>query len=243
MIERAQPHDQASVDRMRNGDGFYLSFGPDNIGPKFQDGNALAITNQGLSSAAPHVGQALGPYFNPLTGFPISCGQERCEESKDNMHVSTSFLSTRPSPQVPKIPDFPIGNSQVQNIGISDWSYYSSISLPYFNWSWDIMNPPDPNNVTRIVDYVEVINNNRNAPIYHFKTITQFVAERGYGTYTFNRPQFALPRDSVLGFLYGGNYENTQSGRFTANQVIGSDSYYQLTTNQGFRCSVLINTD
>ena len=79
IVTRPKTHDQKSVLTARNGDGNFLTFGPDEIMP------SLAIADSIKNGTT---------YFNTLLGLPLACVAESCDDSSDNkIKIKNLFLT------------------------------------------------------------------------------------------------------------------------------------------------------
>lgn len=227
--------DQESVNYLRNGDGFFMSFGFSNIGPQMKDSDSLSISGSGINAS---IKTALGPWFNPIVGFPIACRDDACAESEDNKLVTTSFLKPKLGSETADI-TFPIGNSQIFNTGISDYQFAGNAAFPP---AWDLTNRPI-NSGTYVVDEVVVdkFGNYAVTPIH----ITEFwdnrPLERSLQQFSF--VNFVLRRGTELILTNGGSYGSAQTGRFTAATINGDERSTKSTQGIGFRCGVMIDSD
>src|SRR5690606_2309533 len=73
---------------------------------------------------------AEGKYFNPIVGLPLSCNNNSCKspllpKANDSVAISTEDLNENVetgTDEDPTILDFPIGNSQIYNTGLSTYN-------------------------------------------------------------------------------------------------------------------------
>ncbi|TNF05798.1 MAG: hypothetical protein EP326_00325 [Deltaproteobacteria bacterium] len=118
--------DQRSVDFLRNGDGWFLDSGQNNLLPPIGYNDTWALTNlgpvvsrQGLFGGDPRFGE----FFSPVAGLPITCANiNNCDQSPDNttIHWQSKRVADGSPESAYVIPNFPIGNSQILNDGMSE---------------------------------------------------------------------------------------------------------------------------
>jgi hypothetical protein len=231
---------QKNVNKLRNGnDGYFLSFGDTSPGPQLRYNDSLAITSEGGLSAAN--GALQGRYFNPIIGMSLGCKSAGTCDGTDNIFASTNyFLSTAANNQnvdVINTITFPIGNSQIRNLGVSEAVYRRGSAIYSINMA-------DP----------AAWRNNRDSVIVGMKkgkTAAQdrldieswstFVARGLAGLQNFSSLQYVIPRGDPLHILHGGSANQAKTGRYSANIVNGERVRSQRGNDYpGVRCGVMI---
>jgi hypothetical protein len=109
VVSKAKAYDQDSLRSIRNGDGSFLDFGNNNIGPDLATDNVFDDTTE---------------YFSVPLGIPIKCnGGNGCSTgiASDNQRITFYDVNYTGSGN-PAIKDFPINNSKFTNSGISEVS-------------------------------------------------------------------------------------------------------------------------
>lgn len=227
--------DRESVNFLRNGDGAFLNFGASNIAPQFKDGNSLSITDDGIAATQ---AMALGPFFNPWIGLPMACKGITCAESTDNTLISTPFLAPKVGASVLAINNYPIGNSQIFNIGISDVIHSGGAAYT----TLDLTLEPLDNNTT-VIDQIIVYQNGsttmRTTDLQAWWQANP--SERGLQS--FSGLRFALARGTPLIFANGGSYNMLKTGKYTSSVVNGYQNNTRNVTGLGIRCGVMIDSD
>lgn len=230
---------QAGVNNSRNGDGYLLNFGANSPGPAVRFGNSLAVSDNGVSVTS--TGAALGPYFNPVLGLPMNCQDPVCSGSPDNMMASTNYflnVPAAPKPADTTIPPFPLGNSNIYSIGISQMSkdgtpYTPDYSDPKFA---AVHNELGTRVITSILIRLNGSLSYTKMSVQDWMNSPDFV-----GQPTWSQARFALPRNTFLTLLHGGGTGKLASGRFTASYVDGSRvELARNNANNSARCGVLI---
>lgn len=242
IVKRTQP-DQGVVDTWRNGDGRVLDFGPFGIGPALNRNSTLALSTSGIT-ASTYIMQ--GKYFNPVMGLPLKCSDGSCNDPRfnqfnDNTSITLPGLAPNlvSSDDAPALTSFPIGNSQVRNVGISDFQFSTA------GFDQVTLSPQNRvgTGITQMVTYV-----------LYDDPITKGNPEVGTvpfpGTFGDNetvqyyRVRWDVERGSLFVITSGGMANESKAGRYTASFL---DNIQSLSgteeTNRGFRCSVLINED
>jgi hypothetical protein len=227
--------DRESVNFLRNGDGFFLNFGASNIAPQFKDGNSLGITG----TVATPTTQALGPFFNPVVGLPMACKGDSCLQSDDNTRITTPFLAPKVGATTPAITNYPIGNSQVSNIGISDVIHTGNAVYVMRDLSLD------PNDYdSQVIDRIEVYLDG--SIVMTSKSLSQWWADNPTErtpNQEFSGLNFALPRNTPLIFANGGDFNDIETGKYTSTIITGTEENTKVTVGPGIRCGVMINSD
>lgn len=240
MIQTPQV-DQKSVETWRNGDARYFDMGPFGIGPAFSRANSLALTGLGR----------LGKYFNPIIGFPLRCQDGSCTDPglslpNDNLGFSTTALMANLLPADDEVgveEEWPIGNSQISNIGVGSYQYdslgYTTGTVPTTGTS----NSEVVNYLVEVrVDDPVTLGN----PTYIKK---DYPGDFSPGTpYQAYRVVWDAERDANFGISSGGKANSTTNGRYTASvnkNELGSDVLHNMPSDNlsGSRCAVMINED
>jgi hypothetical protein len=239
MVPKANPVVQTNIDKLRNGDGYFLNFGLNSPGPNLQRDNSLALNLFGINFRP---GTALGPYFNPIIGMTMTCPGTTCDSSKDNMIASTVYFSDDPNAAKPrqdvlKIPRFPVGNSQLMNVGISETQYRGNSSyfpvnfaLPGFNPDWWFI-------------YELRLRNGKWYPqSKHAGTwaVEKFGSVEGAGIQNFSSLSFKVPRNSELLITHGADATSAKTGRYSMETLVGSRGSQTTSSFTAARCGVLI---
>lgn len=239
MIARPQS-DQDSVATLRNGDGRFLDFGPRGIAAPMNTANTLALSGT----------TAISKYFNPILGMPLLCENGACNDPilpdpNDNTAITTAALAANitGADDAPSVTDFWVGNSQIMNRGISDFSYSSA--------GFDTTTAPISGGYTGgpvyyltsvLVDDPVTMGN----PVQEIKN---FPADFQLGsTIEYYRVVWDLERGAEFAMASGGKSNEPRSGRYTASfngSTIGPNLLSSGTDDiaSGARCAVLINQD
>ena len=240
MISRAQSFDQKSINQLRNGDGFFLDFGPNSLMPALNFPNTNALFSTSVATDEEALAIAQGKYFNPIVGLPIKCNNNSCDNPllaspNDNRSLSTDALDDNLEvvDPAPSINNFPVGNSQVYNPGLSTYTM------------------PGPGIETR-----QVLETSGAYPMQVLTSITfdsagnevartqktfpdDFQIESEVQLY---RMVWDVARGSVFMTVSGGSTRVDRSGRYTAQfQATGSLGWN--TYSRGVRCAVMVNED
>lgn len=241
MVLRSNPIEQKNIDKLRNGDGYYLSFGTNTPGPYLQRNNSWAISETGYTHEN---GMALGPYFNPIIGIPMRCPGSTCDNSEDNMIASTKYFiedEDAPKPTVePSIPKFPLGNSQLLNLGISETVY--SFGSTTFSIDFD-----DPILRRGPYEVVYEIRIKQNGSRQYLKkpmrdwAISEFGSFANASVQYFSKLRFLVPRGASLQLMHGADATSPVTGRYSLTTL--DSSQLAAKRSPGFtaaRCGVLI---
>lgn len=248
--------DVSSYNDLRNGDGWFLDFGDINIAPRISLDDSLSLSNAGVS---------LAKFFNPVIGFPIACNGNACDDSVDNVRFTTAYLYANKTYTVPEDNEltgangnnnFPIGNSDIFNTGISS-IFVSSTA------SFDPINDNPLTEDATVVDNIDPTQNDltftgedlytpyplnltsmpaRTAPNKDLRHMSDFPNQ------TFTLTSWTISRQEPLVFEVGGHSGTTSAGRYYMN-VVGPTAQQQRSTpgftgqSNGGRCAIMINTD
>ncbi|MCM2350062.1 MAG: fibronectin type III domain-containing protein [Bacteriovoracaceae bacterium] len=245
-IVNKQQADQESVLTWRNGDGRFMDFGPQGLGPALKEKDSLALS--GVT--------ALSKYFNPVVGLPLKCnlngGASSCNDSSlsnpnDNTSVTIASLEANIVPEtddIPAINNFPIGNSAITNPGVADYTFdalgYTQTTVPISGGYSSAHNGP-------ILIAVEVDNpTTMGNPVEITRTFPQDFVPGSQAQYY--RVIWDLERGTDLGLISGGGSNQSTTGRFTASlsKVSVGDSPLGTGSHEftrGTRCAVMINQD
>lgn len=241
LIERTQ-EDQESINTLRNGDGRFLDFGPQGLASALNTLNKIALSGS----------TAVSKYFNPVLGIPLACSTGSCNDTSlssflnDNTSVTTTTLSSNilaGTDDAPAIVDFPIGNSQISSLGISEYQYastgYQTATVPASGGT--VSNLDNILQAVLVDDPITMGN-----PV---RIIKQFPEDFTPGdTVEYYRVIWEVERNARMSFISGGSSNATNTGRYTASI---SKAGYETSTlgygshlfTQGIRCAVMINQD
>lgn len=241
MILDANPIYQPSVDKLRNGDGYFLSFGNNTPGPYLQRSNSWAINKEGFTYA---IGMALGPYFNPIIGIPMKCPGSTCDDSEDNMLASTTYfvdIPDSPKPGVtPSILRFPAGNSQLMNLGISETSYDRGTTTFPINFE----NLNERRGIEHVIYEIRIkldgTRETKRMPMREW-AIHEFGSYTNAGLQYFSKMSFVVPRNSALQLLHGADARSQKAGRYSVNTLVATPIDAKRSPQfTAARCGVLI---
>lgn len=209
--------DVENINDLRNGDGYFLDFGQNNLLPPISRINSLGVKNH---TYTPTSDPRQAPFFNPALGIPIYCGGINglscLGVTDDNLLYTTSYQLTKFTELDPddfQDPDFPIGNAEFKNISTSSVSSTTS-------YSYDSTH-------TTPFHYITAVDTSTNKPIAS-EAIAPTVSTR-----VFNGWNFGLTEK--LTFYSGGVYSDEYSGRYSIN----ADK--ERITISGVRCMAKIN--
>lgn len=237
IVETPQP-DQDSVLTWRNGDGRFLDFGPRGMGAAMKSANSISLLGTNARSK----------YFNPLIGLPLICEAGSCNDSllatpNDNTSTTISTLASNitTADDNPVISNFPVGNSQITNTGISDFTYSAS--------GFNSQTIPMNNNGARFeyVDFITV-----DDPVTMLNPIKNFISFPSgfqYGsTLETYRVIWDVPRNSIFSINSGGKSNISTTGRYSASirEVSADGIMLGVQTSDmtsGTRCGILINQE
>lgn len=238
--------DQLAIKTLRNGDGRFLDFGPNGFAPALNLKNTLS-----LSLASPLTNEKSGKYFNPIIGLPLSCAEYSCEDSSlaqssvnDNMSISITSFKNRidgsifPNPSTTS--DFPIGNSDITNSGISefDFSQQQSVKVPMGDEGSKL-------DIGRVLTAITVDDATFNNPV---RELGAWPDDFTPGSDLFYyRIRWDIERGTNFSFLSGGSSNTVSTGRYTANVISSINAtnatYGTSDLTRGARCAVVINED
>ena len=242
MISETNPIYQQSVDKLRNGDGYFLSFGSNTPGPYLQRSNSWAISQTGFTYA---VGMALGPYFNPIIGIPMKCPGSTCDDSEDNMLASTTYFMDVPeSPKpgiMPPIARFPAGNSQLLNLGISETVYDRGTTTFPINFE----NSDERRGIYTVIYEIRIkldgTKEYLKKPMREW-AVSQFGSYTAAGLQYFSKLSFVVPRNSSLQLVHGADAKAATAGRYSVNTIVTTPIDAKRSAQfTAARCGVLID--
>jgi len=240
LVRKAQVSDQESVLTFRNGDGRFLDFGTLSLGPYFGYSNTLSLNNTNITATEY---SAKSKYFNPIVGFPIICNGTSCEDpllagvTNDNTSISTTSFATNLTVNdvTPLITDYPIGGSQIYNIGTSEFNYFS--------YTRTVENDAAPGASFGILAYILVDSpeDPSNPQLVYLNYPQDFQA----GTeLIFTRLSWRTSRITEFNSVSGSGSNNSRAGRFSASFIDARSSNSGTSrSNTGFRCGTLINEE
>lgn len=217
-VGKQYDNDQESVDRMRNGDGYFLNFGESNLAPSFKVGGGLDFED------------GLGKYFNTILGIPLTCASygsiDSCGSSaSDNLNVTLEGMwdnhNAGGSAPGLSIDNFPVGNSNGSNIGLSDTE--GSFSPVTIN--------PNANSPNKLVTGFHKAADG---------SVTPVLVDQGVDSEIGFQLHWELNRGTVLSLYNGGSYDTGGTGAFN----LSIKSYTSARSSRvGSRCAVMINED
>jgi hypothetical protein len=232
VLEIANPIDQDAVDDTRNGDGFFMNWGQNNLGPQFSLSNKFKISTAGGGT---------GPYFNPVLGFPLSCGLASCDTfASDNKLVTTVDFDGSFAPVEPLIRDFPTGNSEISNTGISSYVFYGGAKYAPYTI------PAQTGTSVTIIEGFEVQGDGSDMSNFTVQSspVSNYVLDTvNYGpgyVLSVTQAQWSLARGTYLYFPSGGSFTDGDAGRYTTI-VRGRPGNWYGPSDQGIRCLVKVN--
>lgn len=248
----AQNHfDIGSMDSLRNGDGYFLDFGDVNIAPRIARDNSLQLRTPGGTD------ERLARFFNPVIGFPLDCSPGTCTDSPDNMLAANSQLFAKwgaggySDVVTPTFQNWPLGNSDIQNTGISsinasNSTTFNSLTSPDgYKYYQFLSNPIAANNNLA----AQGVNNEQFYAPYTFgspgtnnKVATEFQAAADDTYYvTYN---WTIPRNTRLFFRVGGGSDTARAGRYFLHLMGDAvDWMRRREYRSGGRCVVMVNDE
>jgi hypothetical protein len=254
--------DKGYVPQFRDGDGFFLDFGPSHMANAILNKNSLsfpwkfALGSGGLTTTPEYGLSQSGSefldnvFFSSILGIPLSCGDapgynNRCPSTQEKRFIEENTnivyldrLGERedmfPSTNVDS--SFYVGGSKIQNEGLREaYIYTRSVPPPSIGAGGYINN-------FSVVTGVQVNTNVNQLKINEavttiWKPLSYFEPSENV---EFWDVSWQLPRQTTLYFSQGGHYNKSlrvdqHNGRFSAN--IGRS--YGVET--GARCAVSIN--
>jgi hypothetical protein len=240
--------DIESVNFLRNGDAFFLNWGPTTLGPQLSDNNTW-----GLDGSFPNPESSIGPYFNPILGVPLQCKGVSCGPSaSDNKRITTPFFETRDTPNGTTIADYSSGNSQITTIGISDFLHRNGAETYTMDINANVLIDAgvDSNRIiTRITlngDGDDPTSWNYNwctrQQIYNgtCETVNGALLPTGDQVLDLTFLDWVLERDEPMALPSGGGYDYNRNGRFTFKNVTSpfSETGDMRRREVGIRCAV-----
>ncbi len=225
MITAANDADQKSIAYLRNGDGYFLDYGQDNIAPPVSVHDTLALVDEYPVTTRRPSGAAdprRGRYFSPIAGIPLECGDTSCSNATDNTSISTTSLRTKFSLTTDAftVPDFPIGNSLITSDGMSEISKSNDTYISAGNtfvYSISYLDSISPNSF---------VTSNSNDPLDIQIKSAWWVVDRGSYIYSRN---------------FGGKSITSRPGRYSARFLGKSVTNQKSSSDAGVRCVVRIN--
>jgi hypothetical protein len=253
VLGTSQNHfDIGSMDALRNGDGYFLDFGDVNLAPRIARNNSLQLRNPGGAAD-----ERLAYYFNPVIGFPLDCSSATCTDSPDNMMAANADLFAKygaggyTSTPVPTITDWPLGNSDIQNTGISAIKMsqnvtFNSLTSPDSYKYWQFLSAPNAANNNLAAQGVNDENffapYTSNVAGSNNKTETEF-QDAADNTY-YVAYNWTIPRDTRLFFRVGGGSDTPRAGRYFLHLMGDAVNWMRRhDTRSGGRCVVMINDE
>lgn len=240
LIPRVQS-DQRSLYSLRNGDGYFLDFGPSGLASKLSRRDALALYDD-----ATDLGQgdnnevAKSKYFNPVLGLPLSCSENSCADAVldefDNKKITTTGLrpNVTEADEVSQleIPNFPIGNSQIYSVGVGEFDIPYGATESFTNSATSFSNDQF------LIKSVAPSRSEIASVTHTTKNLKQFPLDavvEGWNV------RWSIDRNRDLSIRSGGSAGMGRSGRYTAS--IQDFESGQGDLFSGGRCAVLINED
>ncbi len=230
MILNPNTFDPLNILGMRNGDGYFLNFGPGNLAPALTVANALSFASAVSVPAA-----ATNLYFSPLLGLPLTCGDyaggNSCDSitAGDNRKKSlASYEDNHPGTPAafpPETETFFIGNSSMTNRGLSETR--GSALVP------DMITYGGNDNGGRYI--VTRLTENSSGSVSETRFTSDSFPETTAQAFNYF---WDLQRGVTLSLQSGGASNNSNSGRYTA-----SIQPWINNGNEGARCMVMINQD
>jgi hypothetical protein len=253
--------DKGYVPQFRDGDGYFLDFGPSHMANAILNKNSLSFPwkfslGSGGLSRTPQYGLTLSGveflnnvFFSSILGIPLSCGDapgynNRCPSAQEKRlieeHTDFYYLDrignrdeTFPTDNVDT--QFYVGGSKIENEGLREVYVFTRSVQPPATGAANVNNYSITTGVqlSTNVDQLKV-----NEPVTTVnKPLTYFEATQNV---EFWDVWWQLPRQTTLYFTQGGHYNKSQrvdqhNGRFSTQ--IGRSLNYET----GFRCAVSIN--
>ncbi|PIK14822.1 fibronectin type III domain-containing protein [Halobacteriovorax sp. JY17] len=220
VVPKVKNFDIESLNQARNGDGSFLDFGNDRLGPNLSNSNNLSS----------------GGYFSHLLGLPLSCSGTACNDSLDNEVINIDAAFDTSGRTLSSVNDvsfadgmiykFSLGNSRFTNSGTLDVSVETRTFDPATmedNQSFNYITDLDYSGGTW--------------------TATTADAKDNGGVVVAKRSLFSIPRSgAVLSIPSGGSVYEQKSGRYTANiKRVSGNIKRVLSSGMAGRCSILIN--
>lgn len=228
MISVNSAYDNRAIGNFRNGDGFFLDFGQDNLGPPISLNDTLGLKNtpELLARSRDGLDQRRGRYFNPIIGLPLECPSTYCNDSTDNKAITTQDFVTDFGLTAADftIADFPTGNSQIYSDGMSE----ISTSTGYYK---------SPDTYSYSYDYIDSITLPSTTNSYSFLNGGALKSSQDNDNTIINRTNWIVTRSSPMYFLNFGKSNVTGAGRYAAH-IRGITKTWQSSRDTGFRCAV-----
>jgi hypothetical protein len=232
-----------SFNWQRDGDGYFLNWGPNHLLVGLGRDNATRIRGNNLPAT-----QAIGKFFNPIVGLPVLCGSQTpsddedangagCGLSKDNKLFT---MSKNAGGDVSS--QYPVHNSDIRNIGLSTWSFPDNIINSPSNDGFvqtALDANSDPNNyfISKIIVRLNA-DNSVHSTISETKTVAQLMAEGKTFVWTTDA-NWEIGRGTSLTTYPMGSFNTNYNGRYTAD----INQQRRSRPDVGTRCMVKINED
>ncbi|WP_372655361.1 fibronectin type III domain-containing protein [Halobacteriovorax sp.] len=225
MVTATNDVDQNSIGYLRNGDGYFLDFGQDNLAPPISIHDTLALVDEyPVTSRRPSGANdpRRGKYFSPISGIPLECGDTSCANATDNTSISTTSLRTKFSlaDTAFTVPDYPIGNSLITSDGMSEITKNKETTISASNsyvYSITYLDTINPSNFV-----TSSSNDSLDIDIYR----SWWVVDRNSYIYSRN---------------FGGKSRTSRPGRYSARFLGKSSVNQRASSDNGVRCAIRIN--
>lgn len=237
IIKQARSFDQDAVLASRNGDGSFLRFeqGSNGMAVALSADNAIALNDPDST------------YFNPVLGLTLACN-DGCNDGStfnDNAKFSTtSILAAKLAANAGYTPptqlvinDFPVNNSQLNNVGLSSFS----VASQYDTTSNGGVDVPD-------VSYIYAVNPGATPSLADNSPITNTAGPIVNNIGALHSAAYTVERHPVLNTvlrMYTGGSSSEAPGRYSLliNGSVQEEVERYVYLNNGGRCAVMINND
>jgi hypothetical protein len=259
ILESLKSLDQDGVLSTRNGDGYFLDYGPDNLGPPLAYGDVMGIgPGRGL---AQNGASNRAFYFNPATGLPLECPGTTCIQSPDNLAITTTpqIMESGDFPFNYAIADFPTNNSQIYNEGLRDLFVTATnlspnvLGLPFY-YVDSVASGGTNSEADDVINQLPKCTNPGDAADgvcwSNGSVKSEFAGPDGEGfadglfdMVTTRRWSWQMPRGYPLQFIVGGQAADDYAGRYHFNLQSRTQPSLRRTYGHGGRCVVMINEE